>query len=278
MVVRSLFCGCRGPCETLLSPRLPTETRDGGVVLDCADLWTRECGAPARATWLAATSSKTSISRATWRSNDCSRPSRVAWSDIARAGRVVGHVVEGSDQLAEGVGAGDDVAFAAVGHQLAGAVAGGRDHRAGRRPGPRRRRASRGRSRSAGRRSRSTSSRRGCRGGSRGGGPSRPGPGAGPSAERAASPPPQTSRWIGRPLDSRRRRSAGPGAAASSPLSQKLWPTNRPTRSPGSRPSRLRKAQRTAPGWARRARPASIALGITWIRWRGTWWYCWRCP
>ena len=47
------------------------------------------------------------------------------------------------------------------------------------------------------------------------------------------------------------------------PLSAKLWPTNRPTRSDGSSPSRLRKAQRTAPGWPTLTRAASMALGTT---------------
>ena len=40
------------------------------------------------------------------------------------AARILGHVVECRDQLALGVGRGEDVALAAVGHQLAGAVLG----------------------------------------------------------------------------------------------------------------------------------------------------------
>ena len=45
-----------------------------------------------------------------------------------------------------------------------------------------------------------------------------------------------------------------------------MWPTNRPTRSSGSNPSRLRNPQRTAPGWGTSTRRRSIALGTTWIR------------
>ena len=65
----------------------------------------------------------------TWWSNVCARPSRAACSAIRRRAASSVIALEGAGQLVEGVGRGDDEPFAAVGHQLARAVARGRDDR-----------------------------------------------------------------------------------------------------------------------------------------------------
>ena len=122
-----------------------------------------------------ATRSKTSTSRATWRSNDCSRPSRWPHGPTsALPGPVVGHPVEGVGQVAAGVGVGDDEPFAPFGDQLARPVARGRDHREA--AGERLEDDERARVviRRQRRRSRSPRRAAGCRPGTRPDGPSRP--------------------------------------------------------------------------------------------------------